>query len=118
MGALPYRWVWATDFEFSASPGGRPSPLCCVAREVRTGELVRLWLADGSPGPPPYGTGSDTLLVAYYSSAEWGCHIALAWPMPLRVLDLYAEFRCLTSGRSVPSGHGLLGALAFFGLDG
>src|SRR5262245_21835904 len=37
--------------------------------------------------------------------------------MPERVLDLYAEFRNLTNGRPVPHGCGLLGALAFFGLD-
>jgi hypothetical protein len=37
--------------------------------------------------------------------------------MPLRVLDLYVEFRTLTNGRSLPHGNGLLGALAYFGLD-
>src|SRR5262245_3932274 len=37
--------------------------------------------------------------------------------MPERVLDLFAEFRNLTNGPSVPHGWGLLGALAFFGLD-
>src|SRR5262245_11783875 len=109
--------VWAVDFEFNAPPGERPSPLCVVARELRTGELVRLWLADGSPSSPPYDTGPDTILIAYYSSAEWGCHLALGWPMPARVLDLCAEFRCVTSGLSVPCGRGLLGALTFFGLD-
>src|SRR5262249_40765222 len=101
-----------------APPGGRPSPLCCVAREVRTGELRRLWVADGSPGSPPYGIGLDILLIAYYSSAEWGCHLALGWPLPARVLDLFAEYRCLTSGWPVPCGNSLLGALAYFGLDG
>src|SRR5262249_21285685 len=106
------------DFEFTAHPGDRPVPLCCVARDVRTGELVRRWLADGSPACPPYGTGPDTLLVAYYSSAEWGCHLALGWPLPARVLDLYTEFRCLTSGNPRPCGDGLLGCLAYFGLDG
>jgi hypothetical protein len=105
------------DFEFTAAPGERPVPLCCVAREVTTGELRRLWLADSSPGVPPYGTGPDTLLVAFYSSAEWGCHLALDWPMPVRILDLYGEFRCITSGRIVPCGYGLLGAMAAFGLD-
>jgi hypothetical protein len=39
-----YRQVWAVDFEFTAPPGGRPGPLCCVARELRSGRLLRLWL--------------------------------------------------------------------------
>jgi hypothetical protein len=88
-----------------------------VARELRTGQLVRLWLIDGAPAAPPYGTGPDTLCIAYYASAELGCHLALDWPMPAHTLDLCAEFRCLTSGLPVPCGRGLLGALAYFGLD-
>ena len=59
---------------------------------------------------------AETLFVAYYSSAEWGCHLALGWPMPLRVLDLYAEFCCLTSGTRPLHGRGLLGALAHYSL--
>src|SRR5262249_4075627 len=84
---------------------------------LRSGGLVRLWVADGAPDFPPYDTGPETLLVAYYASAELGCHLALDWPMPARILDLFAEFRCLTSGLPVPCGNGLLGALAYFGLD-
>ena len=42
-----YARVWCIDFEFSHQPGGLPLPLCMVAREVRTQELVRVWLADG-----------------------------------------------------------------------
>jgi hypothetical protein len=115
---LPYREVWAVDFEFTAHTGGRPIPLCCVARELRRGRLARTWLADGAPARPPYDTGPDTLFVAYYASAELGCQLALGWPTPARVLDLFAEFRCRTSGLPVPCGNGLLGALAYFGLDG
>jgi hypothetical protein len=48
-----------------------------VGREIRTGELLRLWLADGAPDLPPYATGPDTLFIAYYASAELGCHLAL-----------------------------------------
>ena len=34
-----------------------------------------------------------------------------------KVLDLSPEFRCLTSGTKPPAGKGLLGALAYFGVD-
>jgi hypothetical protein len=65
-----FRQVWFADFEFTASAGERPVPLCVVARELRTGRLVRTWLADGAPIAPPYPTGPDVLFVAYYASAE------------------------------------------------
>jgi hypothetical protein len=112
-----FREVWLQDFEFGAPPGGRPEPRCLAARELSSGRLVRLWL-DGQDVPaPPFDTGPDVLHVAYYASAEWGCYLALGWPLPACVLDLYAEFRCLTNGRHLPHGAGLLGALAHFGLD-
>jgi hypothetical protein len=57
------------------------------------------------------------LFIAYYASAELGCHLALGWPQPCRVLDLFAEFRCLTAGLALPHGRGLLGVLCYFGLD-
>jgi hypothetical protein len=118
MDRLPYRAVWAVDCEFTAPPGERPQPLCLVGRELRGGRLLRLWLADGARPAPPLDAGPDALFVAYYASAELGCYLALGWPFPARILDLYAEFRCLTSGLPVPCGRGLLGALAYFGLDG
>jgi hypothetical protein len=65
----------------------------------------------------PYPTGRDVLFVAYYASAELGCHLALGWSLPERVLDLYVEFRNRTNGLSPPHGSGLLGALIWYGLD-
>jgi hypothetical protein len=112
-----YREIWLVDFEFGCQDGGRPEPRCVCARELRSGRLVRLWLGDGAPASPPYPTGSDVLFVAYYASAELGCHLTLDWPMPERDLDLFVEFRNATNGRPVPCGNGLLGALAYFGLD-
>ena len=44
--------------------------------------------------------------------------MALGWPVPERVLDLFTEFRNHTNGVPTDSGAGLLGALAFHGLDG
>jgi DNA polymerase I len=114
---LPFREVWAADFEFAAPGGERPKPICLVARELKTRRTVRQWEDEFGP-LPPYSTDPDSLFVAFYASAEFGCHLALGWPMPERILDLFAEHRCLTNG--VPTGYGnsLLGALAYHGLDG
>jgi DNA polymerase-1 len=114
-----FREIWLVDFEFWASPGERPVPVCLVAHELLSGRTVRLWL-DGLTARRvcPYPLGPEALFVAYYASAELGCHLALGWPMPQRILDLFTEFRCLTSGLKVPHGNGLLGALAYYGLDG
>src|SRR5262249_4351459 len=51
------------------------------------------------------------------ASAEMGCYRVLGWPMPERILDLFTEFRARTNGLATPLGSGLLGALAYFGLD-
>jgi hypothetical protein len=107
-----------TNFEFTAPPGERPLLLCLVARELRSGRLVKTWLDAAQSAAPFHPFGQDALFVAYYASAELGCYLALDWPMPVRILDLFAEFRCLTSGLPVPCGYGLLGALAYFGVDG
>ena len=113
---LPFREVWAVDFEFAASPGERPDPHCLVAWELRSGRKIRL-RRDEFGALPPYPTGSDVLFVAYFASAELGCHRVLGWPMPERILDLYVEFRDRTNGLDTPDGRGLLGALTYFGLD-
>jgi hypothetical protein len=116
LARLPYAEVWALDFEFQAPAGERPVPVCLVARELRTGRLLRLWQTE-LPAQPPFRTDAEALFVAYYATAELGCFLALGWPMPARVLDLYAEFRAATNGRPTPCGSGLLGALAWHGLD-
>jgi DNA polymerase I len=111
-----FREVWAADFEFGASPGERPDVRCLVARELKTGRTVRLWRDQLGP-VPPYPTDAGSLFVAYYASAELGCHLALGWPLPERVLDLYVEFRNRTNGIPTIAGNGLIGALAAHGLD-
>ena len=114
-----FRAVWSVDFEFAAPPGERPKPICLVAQEFRSGRIIRLWEEDlRRRKAPPYPTERDSLFVAYYASAELGCHLALGWPLPASVLDLYVEFRNLTNGRNPPCGAGILGALLYFGLTG
>jgi DNA polymerase-1 len=104
------------DFEFVATIGERPVPVCLVAHELRSGAHWRLWRDQLGPAPP-YPTGPDVLVVAYYASAELGCYRALGWPAPERMLDLFVEFRNFTNGRQLPSGAGLIGALTYFGID-
>jgi hypothetical protein len=113
---LPFLEVWAVDFEFVAKDGDNPDPVCLVALELRTGRKLRLW-RDQFGAEPPYPTGPNALFVAYYASAEIGCHLALGWPVPERVLDLFTEFRNATNGVPTSNGNGLLGALAYYGLD-
>lgn len=111
-----FREVWLVDTEFHAPSGERPTPICLAARELSTGQQVQRWLWDDPAPLPPFYSKEETLFVAFYASAELGVYLACDWPMPVRILDLYAEFRLLTSGRPTPCGNGLLGALAAFGL--
>ncbi|MEA3188530.1 MAG: polymerase [Chthoniobacter sp.] len=112
--------VWVEDFEFTQPPGWRPTPLCYVARELRTSRLVRKWLVcppNQRAGGPPYSLGDNSLVVTYFGAAEVMCRLALGWQLPPNHIDLYAEFRLLTCGHPRPTGFGLVDALRWFGLD-
>lgn len=82
-----------------------------------SGRTIRLFREElESLSESPISTEANVLFVAYYASAEIGCYRSLGWPLPQRVLDLYAEFRCLTSGLGSANGFGLLGAMCHYGL--
>lgn len=114
---LPFDEIWCVDFEFAAEDGDNPNPVCLVAHELLSRRILCKWWDELGP-EPPYPIGERSLFAAYYASAEMSCHLALGWPMPKRILDLFAEFRCVTNGRRPCAGNSLLGALAHFGLDG
>ena len=114
----PFTEIWAVDFEYQSEPGEIPVPVCLVARELNSNKLIRLWGDDLTAlSQPPYPVDESSLFVAYYASAEIGCHLALGWPVPARVLDLFTEFRAKTNGVPTVAGAGLLGALVHHGLD-
>jgi DNA polymerase I len=123
MALETFREIVLAHFEFVALPGERPAPVCCVAHELRSGRRFRIFQHEFGPAPP-YARGPDVLFIAYYASAELGCYRVLGWPMPERIFDLFAEFRVRTNmsakadqEQRTPSGAGLLGALAYFGLE-
>lgn len=112
-----FREIWVCDTEFVALPGECPRPVCLVAREFRSGRVVRLWADEmASMKAAPFDTGKNSLIVAYYASAEQGVFLANGWPLPERVLDLYAEFRVHTNGKRTIGSNGLIGAMSYFGL--
>lgn len=117
---LPFKNIVVADFEFEFgghnAVGERPRPVCMVAKELRSGKIWRLFRGEfGSE--PPFPVGPETLFIAFYSSADLGCFIALNWPLPAAVLDPFIEFRLRTNGLGTPAGAGLVGALVYFGLD-
>ena len=123
---LPFKHIVAVDFEFELGghttleeanrSGERPRPVCMVAKDLCTEKEWRLFRGEFGD-KPPFPTGTDTVVLAYFASAEIECFQALRWPKPAHVLDLFTEFRCQTNGRKLPCGNGLLGALTYFGCD-
>lgn len=124
-----FKEIWLVDTEYVSRPGERPVPVCLVAWEFRTRRKIRLW-QDELGAAPPYPIGPESLFVAYLASAEIGFHLALKWPKPARILDLYVEYRnrynCLPTiveqkldkkDEKRIKKHSLLGALTQFTLD-
>lgn len=112
-----YREIVCNDWEFYAPDGERPTVRCLSAHELISGRVHRLF-EDDLQGLryPPYPVDAGSLFVAYYSPAEFSCHLAMGWPLPANVLDLYVEFRNRTNGLTLPCGRSLLGALLYYGL--
>jgi len=117
VGLESFDEIWCVDAEYSCHSGCRPEPICVVARELRSGQELRLWQDELATLPAaPFRTDERALFVAYAAPAEFSVFHALGWPAPARVLDLFVEFRAVTNGLSTPSGAGLLGALVYHGL--
>ena len=104
-------WILSSAPRLASAPSRFASLHASCVRAHRAAMARRIHCA------PPYRTDEKALFIAYYASAEFGCHLALNWPMPANVLDLFAEFRNATNGLTVPAGRGLLGALIYFGLE-
>jgi DNA polymerase I len=117
MASLPFKEIWCVDTEYEVAPGANPMPLCLCAHEYHSGRELRIWRDELlSLKRAPFNTGSDAIVIAYAASAELSCFLELYWPLPINVLDLFAEHRVETNGMEPICGNGLLGALAIRGL--
>src|SRR5215469_6710827 len=87
------------------------------ARELRSGRELQLWRDDLIRlARAPFDTGPEAVMVAYAAAAELSCFLELGWPLPVNVIDLFAEHRVATNGLKLPCDNSLLGALAIRGL--
>ncbi len=103
------------DYEFRGGDGNPQYPICSVAKDLNSGTILSHWFHHNET-QPNYPIDNKTLIIAFYASAEIGCHQALNFKTPPYILDLYAEFRCLTNGAKIPCGNSLLGACAYYGI--
>ena len=122
---VPFREIYAVDFEYLAPEGEHQEPVCLVAWELRTRQKIRLW-RDEMGVSPPYDISRESLFVSFASDAEMSCHLALGWPLPARVLDLRIEFLQAINFTPRPPPDkdknkkrgSFLHALTYYGLDG
>src|SRR5215475_9886630 len=112
-----FREIWAVDFEFIEPDGERPTPVCMVAWEMRSGRKIHLW-QDELPSTPPYSIKPDALFVSFSAAAEFSCHLVLDWPQPAAILDLYVEYRWLTNGVVPPGFVNILSVQDAYGIEG
>lgn len=109
------------DFEFRSKDGieGNPTEVhCMVSFDLKTREYKRLWADElVAMHRHPFPETPNTVLVAYFASAEIKCFKALGWNWQGQILDLYVEFRAHTNGMTLPYGKSLLGAMKFFNLE-
>jgi hypothetical protein len=96
---------WPKAEAMSTRHGGRSLGSTCRRREP--GQQIAI----------PYPIDAGALFVCFGAHAELGCHMALGWPLPRKILDLSPEFRGLVNGCTIAERKGLLGVLAYFGLD-
>lgn len=109
--------VWVIDFEYYAPSGELPKPICCVAKELFTNRVERLWLWETESIQPEFLSHGPALLVSFYAPAELLVFEDLGWRFAGQIVDVYAECRNLTNGQPITCGKGLLGYAIHFGIS-
>jgi DNA polymerase family A len=111
-----------TEYNFGVDVEGEPldgnplRPVCVCAKDLISNESWEIWLGE-FPDRPPFPLDETTLFIAFNASAEVRTFMALGWPAPARILDLFAEFCDHRNGRDGETSRSLLSALTHFGLD-
>jgi hypothetical protein len=89
--------VLDTEFISRQDIGKSVVPVFLGALSLVTGRQWRVRLLPFKQIPNPLPVGDDVLYVGYSLQAEWSVFRAMGWPLPTRVIDLYAEAMMATS---------------------
>ena len=115
---LPFT-PYAVDYEFIPLSDGGLDVVCGVAKNLRTGEVIRKW-RDEMGCAPFFDIDPNAMLVAHNAQAEMEAHLAMGWAFPANVYCTYSEHMLDTNGADVPvepsKRGGLLAALVCNGL--
>ena len=116
--SLPFRKIYAIDFEYYGDAGEVPKIVCMVVQNVRTGEIYRVWRDElRKMKTPPFETEEDIVILTYFAPAEIQSMLALDWSTNVSVIDLFAEFRCETNGNPNIIRKRLVDALSHYHLE-
>ena len=118
VASLPFRKIYAIDFEYCGADGEIPNIVCMVIQDLQSGGVSRCWRDDLSEmRTPPFEAGEDVAIVSYFAPAEVQSMLALDWDIDVSVIDLFAEFRCQTNGNPDVGRKSLVSALQLYGLE-
>jgi DNA polymerase I-like protein with 3'-5' exonuclease and polymerase domains len=87
-----------------------------VAHEIRSGRTIKMWREElYACSAAPFDVGPAALVIGYSLQAECDCFLALGWPLPVHICDLYVEYLA-TRNPTPMKKRKLLDALAAHGL--
>jgi DNA polymerase I len=118
--ALGVKDVVAIDAEYISQRGWHVTPVCFCAKSLITKKTWRLW-CHGKRRRRPFPHDARILFLSYSAPAEWSFYLAMGWPLPSTIIDLFAEMCLGENGRKDQHGSklrpSLLYAMRHYGLD-
>ena len=78
----------------------KPEVHCIVAKDLFSGAVKKKWV-DEIDDEFTEWVCTDSLFIAYNAVAELSCLSTLKADFPLKILDLFVEFRNLTNGTNI-----------------
>lgn len=108
-----FKQIWAVSISFSRENGECPTPQHLVALELNSGDVANLRHDQFNTITPPFDIEPESLILMVSANDVLGCFLEIGWPMPINILDLGVESRCLRNGLVDDDDCSLSAAMAF-----